>query len=88
MEHDSKGKSVERMFNDEIVNPETGELKKTDGTLKFRSKDFGKWLEANPKLKEFLYSMICDRFIMTYKVNQDFGIDDIIIDDDFISEDD
>jgi recombination protein RecA len=88
MEHDSKGKSVERVFNDEIVNPETGELKKTDGVLKFRSKDFGKWLEANPKLKEFLYSMICDRFIMTYKVNQDFGIDDIIIDDDFISEDD
>jgi recombination protein RecA len=88
MEHDSKGKSVERVFNDEIVNPETGELKKTDGVLKFRSKDFGKWMEANPKLKEFLYSMICDRFIMTYKVNQDFGIDDIIIDDDFISEDD
>jgi recombination protein RecA len=88
MEHDSKGKSVERMFNDEIVNPETGELKKTDGALKFRSKDFGKWLEANPKLKEFLYSMICDRCIMTYKVNQDFGIDDIVIDDDFISEDD
>jgi recombination protein RecA len=88
MEKDSKGKSIERTFNEEIVNPETGELKKTDGALKFRSKDFGKWMEANPKLKEFIYNMVCDRFIMTYKVNQDFGIDDIEIDEGFIGEDD
>ena len=88
MDKDSKGKSIERAFNEEIVNPETGELKKTDGALKFRSKDFGKWMEANPKLKEFIYNMVCDRFIMTYKVNQDFGIDDIEIDEGFIGEDD
>ena len=88
LQTDSKGKAIEHAFNDEIVNPETGELKKTDGALKFRSKDFGKWMEANPKLKDFIYNMICDRFIMTYKVNQDFGIDDIVIDDGFIGEDD
>jgi recombination protein RecA len=88
MNVDSKGKGIEQVFNDEIVNPETGEIKKTDGALKFRSKDFGKWMEANPKLKDFIYNMICDRFIMTYKVNQDFGIDDIVIDDGFIGEDD
>ncbi len=88
LQTDSKGKAIEHLFNDEIVNPETGELKKTDGALKFRSKDFGKWMEANPKLKDFIYNMICDRFIMTYKVNQDFGIDDIVIDDGFIGEDD
>ena len=88
MEKDSKGKSIEKVFNEEIVNPETGELKKTDGALKFRSKDFGKWMEANPKLKDFIYHMICDRFIMTYKVNQDFGIDDIEIDEGFIGEND
>jgi recombination protein RecA len=88
LQNDSKGKAIEHAFNDEIVNPETGELKKTDGVLKFRSKDFGNWMEANPKLKDFIYNMICDRFIMTYKVNQDFGIDDIVIDDGFIGEDD
>ena len=88
LDTDSKGKALDRVFNEEVVNPETGEVKKVDGVLKFRSKDFGKWMEANPKLKEFIYSMICDRFIMTYKVNQDFGIDDIVIDDGFIGEDD
>ena len=88
LEKDAKGKFIEHSFSEEIVNPETGELKKTDGALKFRSKDFGKWMEANPKLKEFIYNMVCDRFIMTYKVNQDFGIDDIEIDEGFIGEDD
>lgn len=88
LEKDAKGKFLEHLFSEEIVNPETGELKKTEGALKFRSKDFGKWMEANPKLKEFIYNMVCDRFIMTYKVNQDFGIDDIEIDDGFIGEDD
>jgi len=85
---DSKGKGIERSFTDEVVNPETGELKKLDGVLKFRSKDFGKWMDNNMALKEYIYQMICDRVIMVYKVNQDFGIDDIIIDDNFISEDD
>jgi hypothetical protein len=88
LQTNDKGKGVEKSFNDELVNPESGEIKKTDGTLKFRSKDFGKWMEANPKLKEFIYDMICDRVIMVYKVNEDFGIDDIIVDEDFISEDD
>jgi len=88
LQTNDKGKGIEKSFNDELVNPESGEIKKTDGTLKFRSKDFGKWMEANPKLKEFIYDMICDRVIMVYKVNEDFGIDDIIVDEDFISEDD
>ncbi len=88
LQKNDKGKGIEKVFTEELINPETGEIKKTDGTLKFRSKDFGKWMEANPKLKEFIYDMICDRVIMVYKVNEDFGIDDIIVDEDFISEDD
>lgn len=86
---DEKGKGVIRTFTGDAVNPNTGEVKKLeDGVFKFRSKDFGKWMDINLELKEFIYNMICDRVIMKYRVNHDFGIDDITIDDDFINEDD
>jgi len=81
-EHDSDGSLVAHHFTDEIINPETGEIKTVDkDVLKFRSKDFGAWMEANPNLKSWVYDMLCDRFIMDYQVNKDFGIDDIVIDE-------
>lgn len=85
---DENGNPLNVKFEGEIVNPETGEIKKTEGdVLKLRSKDFGKWMDANPELRAFYYDAICDRFIMSYKVNEEFGIDDILIDEDFLPED-
>ena len=45
-------------------------------------------MDANPELKEWIYQMLCDHMIMTYKVNHDFGIDDIEVSEDFVGEDD
>ena len=66
----------------EIVNPIDGSVKKTlqDDVLKFKSKDFKLWLYANPKLKDVLYDIICDKLIMKYRLNEDFGIDDVSYD--------
>jgi hypothetical protein len=87
-ERDENGKPVLRTFDGDVVNPETGELKKLAGELKFRSKDFGQWMDANTELREWIYDMICDRFVMTYKVNRDFGVDDIVVQEDFLGEND
>lgn len=87
-ERDEDGNALTKEFKGDIINPDTGEVKENDGVLKFRSKDFGQWMEANPELREYIYDMICDRSIMTYKVNKDFGIDDITIDTDVSSEHD
>lgn len=76
------------VFQGDVVDPSTGEIAKLGGTLKFKSKDFGKWMDANPELKEWIYQMLCDHMIMTYKVNHDFGIDDIEVSEDFVGEDD
>lgn len=66
----------------EITNPDGGETKKAfpDNIWKFKSKDFASWLQANPKLKEALYDIICDKLIMKYRLNEDFGVDDISYD--------
>lgn len=67
------------LANIEIVNPETGEIKSfPDNIWKFKSKDFKSWLVNNPKLKDSLYDIICDKLIMKYKLNEDFGVDDIL----------
>jgi len=87
-ETDENGKSTIREFTGDVVDPTTGVIKEADGVLKFKSKDFGSWMDANPELREWIYEMICDRFIMTYKVNTDFGIDDIVVDEDFLGEND
>jgi recombination protein RecA len=85
---DNDGKPVVKSYDKEYINPNTGELKKNEGVLKFRSKEFGSYMDANPDLRNFIYDMICDRFIMQYKVNKDFGLDDIKVDSDFVGEDD
>lgn len=70
----------------EIVNPKTAELAKVT-ELKFQSKNFAGIMDHNPKLREYVYNILCEKLIMTYKVNEDFGVDDITItSDDFISE--
>lgn len=69
----------------DIVSVTTGEVSK--GTeVKFRSKDLGKTLEANPLIKDYVYGLLCQELVSKYKVNEDFGIDDIRIDENFIAE--
>lgn len=51
----------------------TGEKSK----IQFQSKDFRKLLEENPQIKDEFYSQICDKYIMKYRVNEDYGIDDV-----------
>jgi recombination protein RecA len=58
------------------VDGETGE----EVTKKFQSKHFKKLLTDDPALKEMIYKQICDAYIMKYKLDDDFGIDDIEID--------
>ena len=53
---------------------------------KFQSKDFKKLLKEVPGLQDYLYEKICDHYIMEYKPNVDFGIDDITLDTDIINE--
>jgi recombination protein RecA len=67
----------------QYVDQETGEVE----DVKFQSKDFYEKLLADPKLKQHIYDQICERMILKYKMNVDTGIDDIIIDEDFIGED-
>ena len=49
----------------------------------FQSKDFKRLMDENPDLKAELYEKICEQYIMKYRVNDDFGIDDVHeVDDD------
>lgn len=64
-------------YSYEYPNPDTGELI----VKKFQSKDFKKMLEENPMIKNAIYDKICDAMIMKYKINEDFGVDDLISDD-------
>ena len=92
LEYDSIKSKEMVSFVGQVVDPETGEqldsTKRFVGGFKFRSKDFASWMEANPELRQFIYELLCDRFIMEYKINKDYGIDDITIDTDFVAEDD
>jgi len=59
---------------------------RANGTpVKFLSKDFQGAVENDPTLKDEIYSAICDAYIFRYQ-SGDIGIDDIEIDEDFISE--
>jgi hypothetical protein len=52
---------------------------------KFLSKDWQKLLEANPDIKEEVYTKICNALVMEYKTDS-IGIDDIEISDEPIPE--
>jgi len=80
---DELGKSILKEYTGTIVDPFTGlEFTEADGIFKFKSKDFTRWMEANPKLKEFLYDAICDRLIMDYKDGREYSLEDISIEND------
>jgi len=86
-EVDASGKPKMIEYSGELINPNSGEIKKiVDGKWKIRSKVFSDHMEANPELRDFYYGFICDRLIMTYQVNKDFSKDDVIIDDNVIDE--
>lgn len=59
---------------------ETGEI------IKFQSKDFQEKLMNNSEMKSRVYQAICDKYILNYKVGEDFGVDDIEITTDFEGE--
>lgn len=68
----------------EFADEETGDITET---FKFKSKDFKALLDSNQKLKDQLYKHICDAYVMEYKVNENFGIDDVTLDTNFLGED-
>jgi len=70
---------------DIIKNPETAEVVSLS-EIKFLAKNFPSLLEMNPNLKEYIYDKICEKYIMKYKINKDFSIDDVTITDDFEGE--
>jgi recombination protein RecA len=50
--------------------------------IKFQSKDFKGIMMRNANLKDHIYNQVCDQYIMTYKNGDDYGIDDVEIDED------
>jgi recombination protein RecA len=59
---------------------ETGEM------IKFQSKDFQSKLMDDPAMRDKVYKAICDKYILTYRAGEDFGIDDIKIETEFENE--
>lgn len=49
--------------------------------IKFQSKDFANLMEFNKPLKKLIYDIVCEKYIMKYEVNKDYGVDDIEIDE-------
>lgn len=73
-------------YKGQIINPDSGEVKESEKEISFRAKDFAGWMTTNPELRKWVYDMICDRVLMDYKINKDFGIDDIEKDDSIIDD--
>lgn len=61
-------------------------LRKDGSDVKFQSKDFERKIMEDDTLRQEIYDAICNAYILKYQPGQDFGIDDIEIDDEFISE--
>jgi recombination protein RecA len=59
------------------TNTETGEI------VKFQSKDFKSKLIDDTEMRDQVYRTICEKYILTYKSGEDFGVDDIKIDTEF-----
>ena len=60
---------------------------RTDGSdVKFLSKDFEKKIAEEDGLKQEIYDAICKAYILKYKPGEDFGVDDIEIDEEFVNE--
>ena len=54
--------------------------------IKFLSKDWHKKLEETTGLKEYLYDLICDSFIMKYEFDEDKNLDNIEITNEEVGE--
>lgn len=62
------------------TNTDTGEI------IKFQSKDFKSKLLDEPQMREQVYKTICEKYILTYRSGEDFGVDDIVIETEFDGE--
>jgi recombination protein RecA len=58
----------------------------TGEEIKFQSKDFQGKLLDQPGMRDQIYNVICDKYILNYRAGADFGVDDIIIDTEFEGE--
>jgi len=65
------------------IDPSTAEVL---GEYKFMSKDFVEKVINFPDVKARLHERICNEYIFKYKANEDGGIDDVVIDEDMVSE--
>ena len=54
--------------------------------VKFLSKDFQSKVLDDDELMKEIYQSICDSYILKYNPGEDFGIDDIEVDEEFVSE--
>jgi recombination protein RecA len=66
-------KSAGSYYKYTYVVEETGEEK----TIQFQSKDLARMLREDEGLRKHMYRNICDAYIMNYRVNEDFGSDDV-----------
>ena len=67
----------------EDTDPATGEVFEE---IKFQSKEFIEKVISKPEVKERLYARICDAYIFKYQAQVDGGIDDVIIDEEYLDE--
>ncbi len=67
----------------DLIDESTGELT----SHKFKSKDFKRLLIQTPNLQDAMYRKICENFIMTYKMSDNLGIDDVTLETDVNYED-
>jgi len=65
---------------------EEGEVTEGQLELKFQSKDFATIVDRNPELKSQILDIVHEKYIMKYEINKDYGIDDIVIDEEAINE--
>ena len=56
------------------------------GEIKFQSKEFVEKVINNPDAKKRLYERICDAYIFKYQAGIDGGVDDVIIDEEYLDE--
>lgn len=62
------------------TNTDTGEV------VKFQSKDFKTKLMDDLEMRDNIYHTLCEKYILNYRVGEDFGVDDIKIETEFDSE--
>lgn len=64
-----------------FIDPSTGELI-DDIMWKFQTKEFAACLSSNENLRQCIYDMMSKVLVLEYKINEDFTMDDVNIEDD------